>query len=165
MPGSLPNRPPLTAALVLAVGLAGAPRPSLAAGAAHVRTTAVSDRQAIADVLDRSAAAWTRGDLDGFMACYEDGPETTYIRPDGPVRGAAAVRAMYAARFKPGGRGMGRLTTELLDVRGLGTDYALVTGRYRLERIAAEGGEAHGVFTLVFRRGPSGWRIISDHTS
>lgn len=164
MPEPLNSRVQIAA--VLTVVLMGAPGLGVAADKiSHAGSESMSDRQAIATVLDRSAAAWTRGDLDGFMACYEDGPATTYIRPDGPVRGAAAIRAMYAARFKPGGRGMGRLTTELLDARSLGADYALVTGRYRLERTAADGGEAHGVFTLVFKRGPSGWRIISDHTS
>lgn len=166
MPVSL--RPVVQAAAAIALTVAvevGAGPATAGAQAVHGRPATMSDRHAIAAVLDRSAAAWTRGDLDGFMACYEDGPETTYIRPDGPVRGAGAVRAMYAARFKPGGQGMGRLTTDLLDVRPLGMDYALVTGRYRLERKATEGGEAHGVFTLVFHRGAAGWRIISDHTS
>ena len=164
MPGLPHSHFPVAAALTVA--MLGAPRPGAAAGRlSHSGSEKVSDRQAIGAVLDRSAAAWTRGDLDGFMACYEDAPDTSYVRPDGPVRGAAAVRAMYAARFRPGGRGMGRLSTELLDVRHLGVDYALVTGRYHLARTAAEGGEAHGVFTLVFRRDPSGWRIISDHTS
>ena len=124
-----------------------------------------SDRIAMASVLDASAAAWSRGDLDGFMACYEVAPDTIYLKPEGPVRGFAAVRAMYAARFRPHGRGMGRLTTELSNVRALGPAHALVVGRYRLARTVAEGGDATGVFTLVFHRGPQGWRIISDHTS
>ena len=165
MPGLFLVRVQVAAVLVLTIALAGTPQPAAAARAEQGRSATMSDRQAVAAVLDRSAAAWTRGDLDGFMACYEDGLETTYIRPDGPVRGAAAVRAMYAARFKTGGHGMGRLTTNLLDVRPLGADYALVTGRYRLERVTAEGGDAQGVFTLVFHRSTAGWRIISDHTS
>ena len=156
------------AATALGAALTGVASPASAnpmASALHGRPAIMPERQAIAAVLQRSSAAWSRGDLDGFMACYEDGPQTSYIRPDGPVRGVAAIRALYAARFTAGGSGMGRLTTDGLDVRPLGRDYALVTGRYRLERPAAGGGEAHGVFTLVFHRGTTGWRIISDHTS
>lgn len=130
-----------------------------------VSATSSSVGTAIASVLDASAAAWSRGDLDGFMACYETGPDTLYLKADGPVRGYAAIRSMYATRFRPHGRGMGVLSTRLSDVRPLGSDYALVVGSFRLARVGAEGHDGTGVFTLVFHRSPEGWRIISDHTS
>jgi ketosteroid isomerase-like protein len=52
-----------------------------------------------------------------------------------------------------------------LQARTLSASLAIVTGRFTLERTAEGGGKATGLFTLVLRRGPSGWRIIHDHTS
>jgi hypothetical protein len=40
-----------------------------------------------------------------------------------------------------------------------------VTGAYHLQRAAADGGEANGVFTLVFERKGRVWQILLDHTS
>ena len=42
------------------------------------------------------------------------------------------------------------------------TDLAYVTGKWKLDRSA---GNLDGYFTLLLRRMPEGWRIISDHSS
>jgi ketosteroid isomerase-like protein len=47
-------------------------------------------------------------------------------------------------------------------VSALADDAALVFGRWRLQR---EKDEPSGLFTLVFRKTPAGWRIVHDHTS
>jgi ketosteroid isomerase-like protein len=47
----------------------------------------------------------------------------------------------------------------------LGKDYAAVTGKFHLARTEGGGGEASGIFSLIFEREPDGWRIILDHTS
>ena len=60
---------------------------------------------------------------------------------------------------------MGTLDFSEIAVRMLGNDYAVVTGRYHLARTAQGGGEAHGIFSLIFERAPDGWHIILDHTS
>ena len=135
--------------------------------ATFLRGEAIADMvppgsQDILGVLDASATAWSKGDLGGFMRCYENAPETAYLNNNGLVRGYASIQAMYAARYadKPGSMGM--LSLKVLDLRRLGADYALVAGRYTLTRPAQN---ASGVFTLVFHRSASGWRIISDHSS
>lgn len=132
---------------------------------AHCEGKALPVRAEVQQVLEASALAWSRGDLDGFMHCYEDAPSTTYLKRDGVVEGYKAIHDMYAARFGGDTASLGRLSMSLLNVRTLGSDFALVTGRYVLQRPAAAGGEAGGLFTLVFRRSAAGWRIISDHTS
>jgi ketosteroid isomerase-like protein len=43
--------------------------------------------------------------------------------------------------------------------------HAVVTGHFHLTRSAAGGGDASGVFSLVFEKKPTGWKIILDHTS
>jgi ketosteroid isomerase-like protein len=41
----------------------------------------------------------------------------------------------------------------------------VVIGRFQLERPAAPGGKASGIFTLVLSKTPGGWKIVLDHTS
>jgi len=123
------------------------------------------DQAAISKTLQASAAAWSRGDLAAFMQCYDDGPNTAYVKSTGVVQGFAAIRDMYASRYGAAGHGMGRLSLEITNYRQLGAAYALVTGRFALARPKADGGDASGVFSLVFHRSSSGWHIIYDHTS
>lgn len=122
-------------------------------------------REAVTKALVESADAWSRGDLDGFMSLYEDGPDTRYVKRDDVLRGYRAIRDMYQARFGSDPGGLGRLSLEVIDFTPLGEGYALVTGRYHLVRVQAQGGAATGIFTLVFHRSRAGWRIISDHSS
>ena len=119
-------------------------------------------RRAISQSLATSAVEWSRNHLDGFMASYEDSPETSYVTAQRRVRGFGAIKAMYAARF--GGRkSLGELSFSLEEVRPLGSKFALAIGRYELVRVGL--GPASGIFTLVFHHTQAGWKIVSDHTS
>jgi ketosteroid isomerase-like protein len=57
---------------------------------------------------------------------------------------------------------MGTLMFSGLDISLLSQDAAWVFGRWSLTR---EKDHPHGVFTLIFRKFPGGWKIIHDHTS
>lgn len=113
-------------------------------------------------MMQRSAAAWNRGDLDAFVADYEDSPRTTFIGRHGVVRGRAAIRAVYAPRFAPGGV-RDSLAFEHTEVDLLAPGVANVISWYRLTR----GGSttAYGPTSLVLRRSDGRWRIIHDHSS
>jgi uncharacterized protein (TIGR02246 family) len=121
-----------------------------------------TEEAAVSGVLAMSAQAWSKGDLDRFMQCYEDSSAPTYVKGGDVVHGFKAIHDMYAARFGGGGS-LGSLSMTVVDFKPLGDDYALVTGRYKLVR--AQAADAGGVFTLVFHKSAEGWRIISDHTS
>jgi uncharacterized protein (TIGR02246 family) len=121
---------------------------------------AADDARAINQVLQQSAADWSRGDLAAFMRSYEDFPSTEFVTPGGLLQGYSAIKAHYAARYGTG-QNMGALQLTILDERGLSPAYALVTGRFTL----AGPTTAHGIFTLVFHKTPAGWRITYDHTS
>lgn len=152
-------RLPFISAVALALAFAS---PTLAlTGSSPV----AKDAAAITSVLTTSAEAWAKGDLDGFMRSYEESPRTTYIKGTEVVHGFAAVRALYAPRLTGPAANPGVLTVEVNEVEPLGPDYALTIGHFRLTRPAAAGGEAHGIFTLVFHKSAVGWRIVSDHTS
>jgi ketosteroid isomerase-like protein len=123
-----------------------------------------ADQAAVSKALQASAASWSRGDLTAFMQCYEDSPNTEYVKSTGVVEGFPAIHDMYAARYG-NGHAMGKLSLELANYRQLGAAYALVTGRFALARAKSDGGDATGIFSLVFHRSKSGWHIIYDHTS
>ncbi|TCK71718.1 uncharacterized protein (TIGR02246 family) [Acidipila rosea] len=118
---------------------------------------------AIRQVLAAQEAAWNRGDVEEFMHGYEDSPETTFIGKS-VEHGYAQILARYK-RVYAGKAAMGTLEFSDLSVRMLGGDHAVVTGRFHLDRDAAAGGEAKGVFSLVFEREDAGWKIILDHTT
>ena len=162
-PGRTSRRAPramLAAVLTLALaGPLGFAMPSWSAETMQARPDMTAT---LAAVLQDSAAAWSRGDLDGFMRCYEDAPDTTYVNAAGLVQGYQAIHDMYAARFTGGAGAMGRLSTSLIATRRLGPDYALAYGRYRLHRA---GGDATGLFSLIFHRSGGAWKIVSDHTA
>ena len=112
-------------------------------------------------VLDAQAAAWNRGDVESFMQGYWKSEKTEFVGSSGVVRGWQGVLDRYRRSY-PDKSAMGRLTFSDLEVTGLSPDAALVLGHWQLER---EHDHPGGVFTLVFRRFPEGWRIIHDHTS
>ncbi len=153
-------RTPLLAALLAATAAPFAV-PSATAAETGTMTSRALDK-AISAALDASAAAWSRSDLDAFMALYEHSPDIVYINASGMTRGYEGIRAMYASRFAKG-EPMGELSIALLEVKQVGPDYAFVTGRYILKM--ADGKTATGLTTLLFHAAHGQWRIVSDHTS
>jgi ketosteroid isomerase-like protein len=134
-------------------------------GCAHAGSGfADADRAAIVDLLRAQQDAWNRGDLDGFLRGYEPGPELVFTSGGKIRRGLDETRARYESRYRSenAGDAMGHLEFELLTVRGLGRDGAVVLGRWRLTRTPQAGA---GVFSLALLRTRAGWRIVHDHTS
>jgi uncharacterized protein (TIGR02246 family) len=114
-------------------------------------------------VILKSADDWNRGDIEAFVQSYEQTPETTFVGAT-VLHGAADILDRYRKNYPDRAR-MGKLTFSELQARTLSPALAIVTGRFTLERSSDAGGRATGLFTLVMRRGPNGWRIIHDHTS
>ena len=123
---------------------------------------AVADEPAaIRAVIDAQAAAWNRGEIDGFMAGYARSPETTFVSGDEVTHGWQTVRDRYAKKYDSREK-MGTLTFSNLTITPLCADAAIVLGSWRLQR---KDDEPHGKFTLLFRKLSEGWRIVLDHTS
>jgi len=127
------------------------------------------DESAIRAAITAQAAAWNRGDIPAFMRAYENSPETTFIGAT-LRKGFQPILERYQKSYSNPAQ-MGMLTFNDLEVRLLpascGTaEFAIVTGRFHLQR--SEKGEAKkddGIFSLVWRKGPQGWKILLDHTS
>ncbi|MFN7994428.1 MAG: SgcJ/EcaC family oxidoreductase [Bryobacteraceae bacterium] len=115
-------------------------------------------------VLTRSQEAWNKGDLAAFASYYEDSPQTTYVGRSTVRGGTSAILERYRTTY-PTREKMGTLAFSNIEVRMLGSSYALVTGEFHLERGTDAGGNAAGRYTLVLRKTRAGWKIIHDHTS
>jgi ketosteroid isomerase-like protein len=140
------------AAVVLALAALGGCR----------RGFSAADRGAIQQVLARQEAAWNRGDLPGYMEAYARTPELVFTS-GGKIRsGWDATLAAYQKRYGGDRAGMGRLRFDILGVQAVGSDGAVVLGRWRVTDSPQAGG---GVFSVVLERRPEGWRIVHDHTS
>jgi ketosteroid isomerase-like protein len=164
-----------------------------AAPAQHAPAEAVP--VAIRQILDAQVAAWNRGDIDAFMAGYWRSPQTEFVGANGITRGWAATRAHYLAgypnRAAMGHLAFRRLEIEPLCAnaayvtgffrltrglpRGRSAGLGPMGPRSGASKSGSRGEAArgpapvndspHGVFTLLFRRFPEGWRIVSDHTT
>ena len=124
---------------------------------------AASPEQEIRRVLDEQVAAWNRGDIPAFMEGYDKSDSTTFVGT-AITKGHAQVLANYLKRY-PTREKMGTLRFSDIELRPLGAAYASVIGRFHLERSTDAGGEAAGIFTLLFHKTGQGWKVILDHTS
>ncbi|HLW85101.1 MAG TPA: nuclear transport factor 2 family protein [Candidatus Sulfotelmatobacter sp.] len=125
---------------------------------------ALSDEKAAVEAMLRTQQdAWNRQDLDGFMAGYWNSPELTFFSGATERNGWQATLDRYRAAYASPGHEMGKLEFSELRIELLGTDAAFVRGAWHLTM--PDGKTPHGLFTLVFRKFPEGWRIVHDHAS
>jgi ketosteroid isomerase-like protein len=117
---------------------------------------------AIRAVLDAQVAAWNHHDLEGFMAGYWKSPDLTFVSGATETQGWESTLERYRRSYQAEGHAMGTLSFSDLQVEALGTDAAFVRGKFQLAM--PDGKQPHGVFTLIFRKFPEGWRIVHDHT-
>lgn len=124
---------------------------------------AASAAAEIRDVLETQAEAWNQGSIGGFMAGYAQ-TDTVRFASGGRVwRGWTQTLQRYRESYPDEGL-MGRLNFTDLEIWPMSDDYAVVFGRWELTR-SEQYQNIGGLFTLVFERGPEGWRIVHDHTS
>lgn len=118
---------------------------------------------AVRRVLDEQQSAWNRRDLDGFMAGYWHSPDLTFISGGTKTSGWQATIDRYRKKYQSEGHQMGKLEFSDLNIQTLSSDSAFVRGSWRLTM--PDGKTPHGLFTLIFRNFPDGWKIVHDHTS
>jgi beta-aspartyl-peptidase (threonine type) len=120
-------------------------------------------KAAVEHVLRTQQDAWNRHDLEGFMAGYWNSPELTFFSGAKEQHGWQATMDRYRAAYASPGHEMGKLEFSGLRIEVLGADAAFVRGAWLLTM--SDGKTPHGLFTLVFRKFPEGWKIVHDHTS
>ncbi len=128
-----------------------------------IAATRDSAADAIRHLLTTQQEAWNRRDLEGFMAGYWHSEELTFFSGGSVTRGWQPTIERYRQRYQGTGHEMGMLEFRNLRIEMLGTDAAFVRGEFHL--LMSDGKTPHGLFTLVVRRLPEGWRIVHDHSS
>ena len=112
-------------------------------------------------VLAQQARDWNDGSIERFMRGYAKRADIRFASGGEVQRGWQPLFDRYVKKY--GDRAaMGRLTFSDVEVTVLSSDAAVVLGRWRLQR---EKDEPSGLFTLIFRKFPEGWRVVHDHTS
>ncbi len=128
-----------------------------------VAQSAPEAKSAIEKVLLTQQEAWNHHDLDTFMAGYWNSPELTFFSGATERHGWQETIDRYKATYTGPGHEMGKLDFSGLRIETLGPDAAFVRGTWHLTM--SDGKTPHGIFTLIFRKFPDGWKIIHDHTS
>ena len=135
-----------------------------------VQTSAKADEEAIRAVIAEQVTAWNHGDIPEFMASYENSSETTFVGTESVNKGFAPILERYKKSYANKDQ-MGTLTFKDLDIRLLSstsgvTEYALVTGRFHLDRSAkGTATKDDGIFSLVWHKSAGKWKIVLDHTA
>jgi ketosteroid isomerase-like protein len=114
-------------------------------------------------VLDQQVVDWNNGNLDGFLKGYWNSPKVVFMSGGNRFDGFTAMRDRYHRRYKAEGRSMGQLAFSELDIDPLGPEAVMARGRFRLTM--PDGSKPTGLFTVIVRKFPEGWRIVHDHTS
>src|SRR5438552_2177260 len=112
----------------------------------------------IRDLLQQQIRDWNAGNLDGFMRVYAKSDKTRFASGGEIALGWQTVSDRYHTKY--GNRAaMGLLDFSGLEVTMLAPDAAFVFGRWHLKR---QEDEPSGLFTLIMRKTPEGWRIVHD---
>jgi uncharacterized protein (TIGR02246 family) len=125
--------------------------------------TADAGQQAIRKVLSDQQAAWNRHDLEAFMAGYWHSEELTFFSGSHETQGWQGALDRYKKSYQSAGHEMGKLEFSNLRIQMLAPDAAFVRGEFHLTM--SDGKTPHGLFTLMFRKFPEGWKIVHDHSS
>jgi ketosteroid isomerase-like protein len=126
-------------------------------------TIASREQLDVVKVLLTQQAAWNHGDIDAFVQTYKDAPDTLMVTHQ-ISHGFAGLVEEYRHDY-PNKAAMGTLTFSELEARPLDANFAIVVGKYHLERGKKEGGNAEGVFSVVLEKTDKGWKIVLDHTT
>ena len=135
----------------------------LCAVSAAAQNSQSTTEPAVRQVLERQQEAWNHHDLENFMSGYWNSPELTFFSGAKISSGWQATIERYRKTYQSEGREMGKLEFSDLNIEVLAADAALVRGAWHLTM--SDGKTPHGLFTLIFRKFPDGWKIIHDHTS
>jgi beta-aspartyl-peptidase (threonine type) len=127
-----------------------------------VKDNGAAIKKSIQAVLEDQEGAWNKGDLDGFMKGYWKSPNLMFFSGKDKTRGWQATIERYRKRYQAEGRKMGKLTFSDVEVEVLSPANAWVRGKWQVVR---DKETLSGLFTLILKKMPEGWRIVHDHTS
>ncbi len=154
----------VTVVLILLFALPSlAQGPDRSAHRAEMKQKMEASEADVRALLDRQVEAWNKGDLEGYMAGYWNSDQLTFYSGGTITHGWQATLDRYKQRYQSAGHAMGKLDFSDLEVKPLGPQTAMARGQWHL--VMPDKKELRGLFTVILRKFPEGWRIIHDHSS
>ena len=120
-----------------------------------------SVKQEIISVLMEQQDSWNEGNIEAFMQGYYKSDSLRFASRGNVTYGWQTTLDRYLKGY-PDKSIMGQLTFSEIDIKLISNTFALVFGKWELERT---GDHPWGLFTLLFQKTSEGWRIVHDHTS
>jgi beta-aspartyl-peptidase (threonine type) len=114
----------------------------------------------IQTILNRQLELWNETNIDGFMEFYWKSEHLTFQSGNKRLQGWEQLLSMYKKSYS--GENTGQLEFKDISIKALSHNHAYVLGRWKVIQKASS---KEGLFTLIFKRMPEGWRVIHDHTS
>jgi ketosteroid isomerase-like protein len=119
-----------------------------------------AEAEKIKAALQATTTHWNQGNLEGFVALYDS--STTFMTANGLI-GLPQLKERYQRSYFNGTKPKQQLSFSELEVRPLGLNDALLTGKFDL--VGGQEAPKSGRFSLVFHRTAKGWKILHDHSS
>ncbi|NNE27174.1 MAG: DUF4440 domain-containing protein [Saprospiraceae bacterium] len=117
-------------------------------------------REAITKVFMDQQQAWNEGDISKFMEGYVKNETLSFGGSNGFTVGWQNTLDRYNKSY-PDQAAMGQLIFDLIDLRLITKDVAILNGKFTLIRAADT---PSGYFTLVWQKVNNQWLIQADHT-
>jgi ketosteroid isomerase-like protein len=117
----------------------------------------------VVKVLNAQERAWNKGDLDSYVSGYKNSPDTLFFALE-INRGYDNILANYKRNYATRDA-MGTLSFADLEPHVLDEHFAVVLGKYHLDRAKKFGGASDGLFSVIFEKTDQGWKIVVAHTN
>ncbi len=114
----------------------------------------------IQNIILRQKTAWNAHDIEGFMADYWKSENMTFQSGNNRLKGWETLLTRYKTNYA--GEKMGKLTFSDIEIYVLNKNIVYALGRWKVEQ---EESVNDGVYTIILKRFPGGWKIIHDHSS
>lgn len=151
----------LIISLSLFLILNGCTNTEKAAPAKDISRLTESDRKEIINTFMLTQDAWNEGNLEEFMKGYWVSDSLVFVGSRGATYGYEPTLESYRRGY-PDLDAMGKLKFDIVDLRLIDTQTAIMIGKFYLTRTI---GDLQGYYTLIWQKINGEWVIISDHSS
>lgn len=118
-------------------------------------------KNSIRDVMKTSQDGWNEGNWEKYMSCYWQSDSTSFVSGGNVTYGYKTIKERFQKSYSDKAK-MGILTFSDLEIKVLNNEYALVIGKWHLQR---ENDAPWGRYSLLFQYIDSKWLVINDHSS
>jgi len=121
-----------------------------------------SIKEEILQFLKNHADAWNNGNINAYLEFYWKSDLLSFQSGNKRLYGWKKLLDRYKKSYFKDGQIPPKLTYGDLDIRIISEDYVYVLGRWK---VFQNDSISEGVYTIILRRMPEGWKIIHDHSS